>query len=121
MIFHVDINMAIRRAAVLDRVNFAADVQLRSKRQNTGCNRAALLRHFSGCGRAARPSATADGAVAVGGQLKIAEIFPQGAFQLTICYTVSCICFFASRCILLGFLFISFTTVSTAGLNFKPK
>ena len=31
------------------------------------------------------------------------------------------ICFFASRCIRFGFLFISFTTVSTAGLNFKLK
>ena len=34
---------------------------------------------------------------------------------------VSSICFFAERCIRFGFLFISFTTVSTAGLNFKLK
>ena len=34
---------------------------------------------------------------------------------------VSIVCFFASRCIRFGFLFISFTTVSTAGLNFKLK
>ena len=34
---------------------------------------------------------------------------------------VSSICFFASRCIRFGFLLKSFTTVSTAGLNFKRK
>ena len=30
MAFHIDINVAVRRAAVLDRVNFSADIQLRS-------------------------------------------------------------------------------------------
>ena len=34
---------------------------------------------------------------------------------------ISSICFFASRCIRFGFLLISFTTVSTTGLNFKLK
>ena len=34
---------------------------------------------------------------------------------------VPIVCFFTSRCIRFGFLFISFTTVSTAGLNFKLK
>ena len=92
MAFHIDINVAVRRAAVLDRVNFSADIQLRSKRQNAGCNGPALHRHFSGCGRAARPAATADGAVAVSGQFKIAEIFSRSAFQPITCGTVFCTC-----------------------------
>ena len=30
MAFHIDINVAVRRAAVLDRINFSADIPLRS-------------------------------------------------------------------------------------------